>query len=88
MHGVVDLREAELDITVEEVEGLGEIGAKNSKARWAVMVDDPKNTAFSLLYSDVVNKSHPMAIMSYDKAASEYLDIFVTPYLNTLRELL
>lgn len=85
MHGVVDLRDATLDITVADVKKLAEIGATNSKARWVIIVDNPHDTAFSVLYSDIVCEHHPLVVVSHDVQASKYLDVEVGPLIEKLK---
>lgn len=84
IHGVVDLREATLDMSVEEVESLAKMGAANSKARWVIIVNNPHETAFSVLYSDVVCQSHPLVVVSHEDPASKYLDTDVAVLLEQM----
>lgn len=84
MHGVVDLRGSILDISVDDVHHLAELGAANTKARWAVLVNDPHTTAFSMLYKEDIDKSHPLGLFSIEEKASTYLEIDVSPFLNKI----
>ena len=52
MNGVVDMRAAITQLVSEEVRALAEFAVEGGfkQGRWALLVTDPKATAFSMLY--------------------------------------
>lgn len=85
IHGVFDFRDATLDMDVEALKELAEESASSSTARWVIIVDNPHDTAFSVLYSDIVCAFHPLVVVSFEDMASKYLDIDIHPLLEELK---
>lgn len=80
--GVADLREAILEVIPSDIPEFGEIGASNTTGKWVLLVTEPQNTAFALLYSDVATKKHPLIVASETATASNFLNFDVAPYLD------
>jgi hypothetical protein len=83
MNGVVDLREAYVLMSPEEVEQLAQRTTQLgfSSERWAYLTDSPLATALSILYREHIAEVHEGEVFSTVAAASEYLGINLHPYL-------
>ena len=75
--GLADMREGELKITTEQVVEMGRfvVDSNYSKARWVFLVSEPIETAFSVVYQDIVSPQHAIFVASTLEAASEYLGL-------------
>ncbi len=81
--GIVDLRGSDIQLKANDLAILAEAGSKNSTAKWVLLVTDPRNTAFSLLYKEVLDHSHPLAVVCEEQSASDFLGFDIVPFLIT-----
>lgn len=75
MNGVVDMRQAVSQLVAEEVRALAQFAAEGAfkRGKWALLVTDPKSTAFSMLYRQGVGESYAVQVFSSVDGASEFL---------------
>ncbi len=90
MNGLVDIRWVEAALGMEEIQGLADyaVAKQLKRGRWAVLVDLPKPTALSMLYTKAVDSRYDFQVFSTVPGVSEYLGIDVSGYLQptTTRE--
>ena len=69
------LRAAATPSVSEEVRALAEFAVEGGfkQGRWALLVTDPKATAFSMLYRQGVGEHYPVQVFSSVDGASAYL---------------
>jgi len=83
-NGVVDHRKSIIELSHEEIKEIAKSISDNdvSVGKWIILVDSPKETAFSMLYVDSIEGQHPQNICSTIKAASAYLSFDLSDYLE------
>ena len=84
MNGLVDLREALPALEPEELKGLADdaVERKLKRGRWALLVEQPRATALSMLYTKAVAARYRLKVFSTLDGLSEYLGIDARPYLS------
>lgn len=84
MNGLVDARGTEIEMTLEDIRGLArhvlERGFKNGN--WAILVDQPKATALSMLYTKAVDAQYSFQVFSTARGISEFLGINAADFLG------
>ena len=82
--GIGDMRRATMEVTREELEALDQLNAERGlvTGMWALLVDSPNETALAMVYANVKKERHPMHYFSTVEAASEYLGIDVSPFVD------
>lgn len=83
-NGVVDHRKANVELSYEEIQQIANSVSENniSVGRWVIMVESPKETAFSMLYKESIEDQHPEFICSTITGASAFLNVDLTNYLE------
>jgi hypothetical protein len=73
--GVADLRNVTLNLTRQEVIDLAGyvVGNEMTSGTWALLADNPQNTALSFLYMSVASQQYPIRVFSSVEAASDFL---------------
>jgi hypothetical protein len=74
-NGVADIRQLKLAFTVPEIKGLAAYVVANhlSEGKWAVLVNEPTDTALAFVYAAEVSCQHPISIFYTIEAASNFL---------------
>lgn len=83
MNGLVDLIGAQPALEPEELKALADDVAdrKLKHGRWGLLVDQPRATALSLLYTKAVASRYRLKVFSTVDGLSDYLGIDARPYL-------
>jgi hypothetical protein len=84
MDGVADMRQSVTQLNAEEVRELAQFAAEGGfkRGKWALLVTDPKSTAFSMLYRQSVGESYAVQVFSSVDGASDYLGRDLTGILD------
>ena len=82
--GIGDMRRASMAVSREELEALDQLNAERRlvTGMWALLVDSPNETALAMVYANVKKERHPMHYFSTVEAASNYLGIDVSPFVD------
>jgi len=77
MNGLVDMRGASVLLGAERIRELAQYAAEGAfkQGKWALLVTDPKATAFAMLYRQGVGKSYPVQVFSSIDGAAAYLGV-------------
>ena len=84
MNGLADMRGATIDLAAEEVRDLAQYAAEGAfkQGKWALLVTDPKATAFAMLYRQGVGESYPVQVFSSVEGAAAYLGVELSGLLD------
>ncbi|MEN8169205.1 MAG: hypothetical protein ABFS08_03195 [Pseudomonadota bacterium] len=84
LKGVCDLRGADLQFSPEESKQLARISREQqlTTGRWAFITDTPSGTALAIIYGREIGDFHTSKFFTTIAAASEFLSIDLTPYLE------
>ena len=88
-NGATDMRRANMKLARGDMARLSEyISSRDlTFGRWAVLVEDTKITALSLIYGEHSDTTHDAEVVSSEEAASAYLGFNVTPLLQQFEPL-
>ncbi|GAB6042122.1 hypothetical protein [Endothiovibrio diazotrophicus] len=86
LDGVTDMRQAKLLLERDDMARIGEYITHHQLifGRWAILVEDTKATALSMIYGRHTGEVHEAEVFSSDEAASAYLGVEITPLLEGL----
>lgn len=86
LNGVTDMRGARVALEREDMEKIFRyvIDRRLTLGRWALLIEEPKITALSMIYERYVGDFHESEIFSSEEGASEYLGIDVVALLSGL----
>ncbi len=84
--GVLDYRRADLSMSVSEVKQLADYAMElqSSSGRWALLLDSPEQVALAMIYLGKVEGEQEERMFSSVESASKYLDIDLTPFLQSV----
>lgn len=73
-----------MQIGPEDLKRLDQLNAERGlvKGTWALLVDSPRETALAMVYSQQKGDRHPMHYFSTIEAASDYLGIDVSQFVD------
>jgi hypothetical protein len=83
MSGLVDLRDAQPALEPEELKGLADaaVERKLKRGRWGLLVEQPRATALSMLYTKAVASRYHLKVFSTLDGLSDYLGFDARPFL-------
>ena len=84
MNGLVDLRWLLPNISPEELHDLADyvVSMNLKNGRWALIVDQPRATALSMLYTKAIDSRYALQVFSTLEGVSGYLGINAADFLE------
>lgn len=88
-NGVTDMRRANMRLARGDMARISQYITERglTLGRWAVLVEDTKGTALSMIYGEQIDGMHDADVVSSEEAASAYLGINVSPLFEQFKPL-
>ena len=83
--GVVDIRQGRIRADLEETQRIAAFVVKHrqdTEARWAYLVTEPRSTAMTTYYGQLIEQKHPARVLYTVEAASDYIGVELSDLLE------